>query len=180
MTGSTITDNSALGGAGGAGFAAGPGVGGGVEIGFNSTATISNSTIAHNQAIDGAGAEAAAGGLGAGGGIAVAFGTLFGILVNSSLTLIGSRVGDDLAQGGAGDTGANGGAGQGGGVFVAAGSSAEIELTIIMRNQALGEPAGPGAATARVSVAASTSNPSLWSPGHQDQSQAQHRFDQQR
>jgi hypothetical protein len=52
------------------------------------------------------------------------------------------QVRDNLAQSGAGDTGANGGDGQGGGVFVAAGSSAEIERTIILNDQALGGAGG--------------------------------------
>ena len=145
VTGCTVVDNVARGGAGGAGTAGADGVSGGIDLSGGSDVTVSNTTINQNQAIGGAGGAGANGGSGVGGGINVGTGfILFAAPDNCSLTLTNSTLFGNQAVGGAGGSGGNGGNGSGGGVSVLTGSSASIDPTFITANAALAGFAGSG------------------------------------
>ena len=114
VTGCTVVNNVAQGGAGGAGTAGADGVSGGIDLAGGSVVTVSNTTVNQNQAIGGAGGAGADGGAGVGGGINVGTGViLFGAPDNCSLTLNNSTLDGNEAIGGAGGSGGSGGNGLG-------------------------------------------------------------------
>ncbi len=135
---STISNNQALGGAGG------NGIGGGILSNGGSVA-LSSSTVMVNTAKGGAGASGDAGGDGIGGGLALENNAT--ATVNNTLFL------RNLAQGGAGGAGANGGNGIGGAIAVAIGnvfgnsdtSSLAMTAGLVTGNFAQGGRAGSGA-----------------------------------
>jgi hypothetical protein len=150
VTNCIIAGNSAIAGHGGPGTnsqlvhaQAGFAIGGGLDTSkFGSSATITGSWITGNQAVGGAGGAGNNGGNGLGGGLGIGWGSLVGLTEGSQLTVINSDVTNNLASGGAGGKRANGGNGLGGGLFVAAGTSAEIEQSSFLQNQALGGAGG--------------------------------------
>ncbi len=144
VTGCTVADNVARGGAGGSGVAGAAGVSGGVDVAVGSVVTVESTTLAYNQAIGGAGGSGAAGGEGVGGGINVGTGVILGFTDDSSLTLTDSTLVGNQAVGGAGGSGSTGGNGLGGGISVLAGSSASVDSTLIVFNAALGGAGGTG------------------------------------
>jgi len=103
-----------------------PGIGGGVALENNSTATITNTSFLGNLAQGGAGGSGANGGAGIGGAIAVAIG---GASDSSSVSLSHSSLIGNVAQGGKGGAGANGGNGSGGGAFIGAAGSASFVVS---------------------------------------------------
>ncbi len=145
VTGCTVADNVARGGAGGAGTAGADGVSGGIDMAAGSVVTVSDTNLYHNQAIGGGGGAGANGGAGVGGGINVGTGVLlFDAPDNCSLTLNNCALVNNEAIGGSGGSGSSGGNGSGGGVSVLAGSSAAIDATYVFANAALGGFSGCG------------------------------------
>jgi hypothetical protein len=141
VSGSTIADNDARGGAGGSGFESGSGIGGGLAILAASTASVTDSRLTDNSAVGGAGGAGSNGGNGLGGGIAV--GTIPSPDA-STLALRDSTLDDNQAVGGPGGKGSNGGNGLGGGIAIAAGSSATPSASRVKHNEALGGEEGAG------------------------------------
>jgi hypothetical protein len=140
ITGTSITNNKAIGGNGGSGAIGGNGMGGGYSVGTgvvfgspdSSTVTINGgSQVVNNAAIGGTGGLAGNGGNGKGGGIVVLAG---------STTVSGSTINANQAIGGASGTGGNGGNGQGGGLY----NQGIVTLTqsTITGNKAKGGAAG--------------------------------------
>ena len=74
MSSSTLSGNSATGGAGGAGTNGGNGFGGGIYNDGQSTLTVTGSTVTTNSATGGAAGSGGAVGLGEGGGLYLADG----------------------------------------------------------------------------------------------------------
>ena len=161
VTGCTVVNNVARGGAGGAGVAGADGVSGGIDLAGGSVVTVSNTTVNNNQAIGGAGGAGANGGAGVGGGINVGTGFfLFGAPDNCSLTLNNCTLNTNEAIGGAGGSGASGGDAWGGGLSVLT-SSATLTNCTVNANQANGTNAFGGgiyALTSTVDVDNSTVN----------------------
>jgi parallel beta-helix repeat protein len=141
LSSSALTANTATGGAGASGQAGGDGIGGGLALENDSTATITNTSFLGNLAQGGAGGAGANGGDGIGGGIAVAIG---GASDASSVSLSNSLLSLNVAQGGKGGSGANGGNGWGGGVFVGVAGSAALDQADVILNLALGGLPGAG------------------------------------
>jgi len=135
LSSSALTANTATGGAGASGQAGGDGIGGGLALENDATATITNTSFLGNLAEGAAGGAGAQGGDGIGGGIAVAIG---GASDTSSVSLSNSLLSLNVAQGGKGGSGANGGNGEGGGAFVGAAGSAALDQTDILLYLALG------------------------------------------
>jgi hypothetical protein len=147
VTGCTVDNNVARGGAGGTGTAGADGVSGGIDMAGGSVVTVSYTAVYQNWAIGGEGGAGANGGTGVGGGINVGTGLiLFAAPDNCSLTLNNCAVSTNDAIGGAGGSGGSGGDGYGGGVSVLAGSSAAIDATWVFANAAIGGYAGCGGA----------------------------------
>jgi len=144
VTGCTVVNNVAEGGAGAAGTAGADGVSGGIDIAVGSVVTVSNTTVNNNQASGGAGGAGAKGGAGVGGGINVGTGYfLFGGPDNSSLTLNNCTLNSNEASGGAGGSGASGGDAWGGGLSVLT-SSATLTNCTVNANKANGANAYGG------------------------------------
>ena len=156
VTGCTVVNNVARGGAGNAGVAGADGVSGGIDMAAGSVVTVSNSILIDNQAIGGAGGAGANGGAGVGGGVNVGTGAILFGADNCSLKLTDSTLIGNVAQGGAGGAGANGGDGWGGGLSALAGNSASIDATLIVANFALAGSPAREVPVAMESVAAST------------------------
>jgi hypothetical protein len=119
MSDSRLTDNQAIGGAGGdpgasgaRGGDGGRGVGGGLATAATGTAFVADSVFDSNQAMGGAAALGGNGGNGLGGAI----------FNNGALTLTDSTVVNNSAAAGAAGAGGSAGLGQGGGLYVDAGS----------------------------------------------------------
>jgi hypothetical protein len=131
LEGSTISNNSAIGGAGGngqTGGSGGYGQGGGIYVYYGGSATLSKATMIGNSAIGGAGGGGATPGL-AGDAQGGAVFEYAGTLKISGGTIVGnSAVG-----------GQNGGDGEGGGVFVSGtGANAALTGVLVALNSALG------------------------------------------
>ena len=141
LAGSTLKGNQAIGGDGAEGVAGGDGIGGGLALENNATATVSNSAFLGNVATGGAGGAGAGGGNGIGGGIAVGIG---GGSDASSVSISKGFMSLNVAQGGKGGSGANGGNGEGGGLFVGAAGSATLDQFDVYLNLALAGLAGAG------------------------------------
>ncbi len=125
VTDSRITNNTAIGGLGGAGTAMGTigadgfGFGGGIDTsGVGATTTLVGCTIASNVAQGSAGANGNSGGDGVGGGLGVGNQGLNGYSTSSQLTVIDCTVVGNQALGGTGGHGANGADGLGGGLAI--------------------------------------------------------------
>ena len=145
VTGCTVVNNTARGGAGNAGVAGADGVSGGIDLSGGSVVIVRNTTVNSNQAIGGAGGAGANGGAGVGGGINVGTGFfLFAAPDNCSLTLNNCTLNNNEAIGGAGGQGANGGDGYGGGLAILSGASATLTDSSVEQNEALGGQAGHG------------------------------------
>ena len=138
----SLFSNEAIGGAGAIGVAGGDGIGGGLALENNPTATVTSTVFLFNVAQGGAGGAGANGGAGEGGGIAVAIG---GTSDTTSVILNADMVALGVAQGGKGGSGANGGAGSGGGIFVGAAGSASLFQSGVVNNLAQGGAGGAGA-----------------------------------
>jgi hypothetical protein len=155
ITNSLFLDNSAVGGAGGSGQPGGDGFGGGLDVSYNTSTTITSATVSGtafvgNQALGGAGSNAAvsaaangSSGAGIGGAISLGTAVLFATSDTSSLVLNGCTLTGDVARGGDGQPGGNGGDAWGGGV-AAVGGSATISHDTLSDNQALGGTGGSG------------------------------------
>jgi hypothetical protein len=145
ISSSTLAGNTATGVIGAnypSGLIAGYGIGGGIALGGNATATITNTAFLGNLAQGAAGASGLIGGEARGGAIAVGrFNTGDD---GASLTMSGCLLIGNVAQGGAGGSGADGGNASGGGIFVAEDSSATVNQTVVSMNLALGGLAGAG------------------------------------
>jgi hypothetical protein len=141
VIGSTITDNKAIGGAGGAGNNGGNGYGGGISVGWGvlvgnssdgSSLTLSNSILPNNLAVGGQCGAGADGGNGYGGGLWIG--------TTSSATISNppgtqTRIENNAALGGPPGAGGSGGQGIGGGAYVAVGGMFSDDfLTIIAHN----------------------------------------------
>jgi phospholipase/lecithinase/hemolysin len=124
LSGCTLTDNVAQGGAGRAGGNGGDGWGGGLAA-VSGTATVGNSTLDHNKAVGGDGGGS--GGNGFGGGIYDGTG--------ATVAATGSTITHNRADGGEGDNGGSPGLGEGGGVSDAGAFSAD-PTTVIAHNHA--------------------------------------------
>jgi hypothetical protein len=144
VTGCTVVDNVARGGAGNAGVAGADGVSGGIDMAAGSVVTVSNTVLIDNQAIGGAGGAGANGGAGVGGGVNVGTGAILFGTDNCSLKLTDSTFIGNVASGGDGGAGSNGGDGLGGSISVLAGNSASIDATLIVANSALAGSPGSG------------------------------------
>jgi hypothetical protein len=138
LSNSTLIGNLALAGGGASGVAGGLATGGGMQIAFGSTATVTKTEFLANGAQGGTGGDGAVGGEGFGGGIAVADQSYFGFPDTSSLSLSTSVLLGNSALGGTGGSGANGGDGDGGGLFVGPGGTATVNQTKLDTNLALG------------------------------------------
>ncbi len=138
---STLTQNRAVGGAGGGVNGKGSfGVGGGIFF-YNFvggvTATVEASTITNNSALGGAGRDGIAGGDGLGGGIAIGgLGSPFS--GPGSVAISDTTIAWNLARGGDGGQRADGGDGLGGGLFNDGSSTLTLTVTTIIRNRARG------------------------------------------
>ena len=147
ISSSTLAGNTATGVVGAnypSGLIAGYGIGGGIALGGNATATVTNTAFLGNLAQGAAGASGLIGGEARGGAIAVG---LFNTGVDgleASLTMSGCLLIGNVAQGGAGGSGADGGNASGGGIFVAVDASATLDQTVVSMNLALGGLAGAG------------------------------------
>ena len=145
ISSSTVAGNTATGVLGAnypSGLIAGYGIGGGIALGDNGTATVTNTAFLGNLAQGAAGASGLIGGEARGGAIAVGqFNTGDD---GASLTMSGCLLIGNVAQGGAGGSGADGGNASGGGIFVALDSSATVDQTVVSMNLALGGLAGAG------------------------------------
>jgi CSLREA domain-containing protein len=138
----SLFSNQAIGGAGANGVAGGAGIGGGLALENNPTATVTSTVFLFNVAQGGAGSAGANGGDGEGGGIAVAIGRTSdttSVILNADMVALG------VAQGGKGGSGANGGNGYGGGIFVGAAGSASLFQSGVVNNLAQGGAGGAGA-----------------------------------
>jgi hypothetical protein len=141
VIGSIITDNKAIGGAGGAGTNGGNGYGGGISVGWGvlvgnssdgSSLTLSNSILANNLAVGGQGGAGADGGNGYGGGLWIGT-TSSATISNAPGTQ--TRIENNAALGGPRGAGGSGGQGIGGGAYVAVGGMFSDDfLTIIAHN----------------------------------------------
>jgi hypothetical protein len=152
VTDSSITNDSAIAGFGGAGgglhttTSAGFAFGGGIDVTSGSTATLVGCTIFDNVAQGSAGASGNAGGDGVAGGVGVGGVALRGPFIDTSkLYLVNSTVSRNQAIGGAGGSGATGGNGLGGGLAIAFGSSASLTASTVEKNSAVGGARGQGA-----------------------------------
>jgi hypothetical protein len=132
---STLANNEALGGAGGAGANGGDAFGGGIAtqlatsgLPVAGSVTVSDSTLSGNQAIGGAGGTGGNGGNGLGGGIFVATGT--------TLCVLDSNLTGNKATGGATGSGGSAGQGIGGGIYITAGAIAGIQNSHVVGNKA--------------------------------------------
>jgi hypothetical protein len=122
LTGLTVTDNDARGGAGYAGSNGGTGYGGGLSIGSRwiwarqdgTVATLADSTVADNRALGGDGGQGSNGGSGFGGGVFLG-GTLGGL--TPKLTITTSTITGNHANGGSAGAGGSDGLGEGGGIY---------------------------------------------------------------
>ena len=145
ISSSTVAGNTATGVVGAnypSGLVAGYGIGGGIALGGNGTATVTNTAFLGNLAQGAAGASGLIGGEARGGAIAVGrFNTGDD---GASLTMSGCLLIGNVAQGGAGGSGADGGNASGGGIFVAVDASATVDQTVVSMNLALGGLAGAG------------------------------------
>ena len=145
VSGTTLTGNQAVGGAGAADSAGSVGEGGGICLIAVSSAQVTGCTLVGNVAQGGAGGSGGVGAPGVSGGIDLAFG--------SSVTVTKSFLIGNQAIGGAGGAGANGGDGVGGGINVGSGvivgSTDDCSLTLtgstLVGNQAIGGAGGSGA-----------------------------------
>ncbi len=145
VTGCTVDNNVARGGAGGAGTAGADGVSGGIDLAGGSVVTVSNTIVSTTWPSAGQAApEPMAARAWAAASTSAPASFLFAAPDNCSLTLTNSTLFGNQAIGGAGGSGGNGGNGSGGGVSVLAGSSAAIDATWIFANAALGGAAGCG------------------------------------
>jgi hypothetical protein len=152
VTNSTITNNSAIAGFGGAGgglntaTSAGFAFGGGVDVTSGSTATFVGCDISNNVAQGSNGANGKVGGDGVAGGVGVGGAALRGPFTDTSkLFLTNTTVSHNQSIGGAGGSGATGGNGLSGGLAVAFGSSASLAASTIEKNSAVGGDGGYGA-----------------------------------
>ena len=132
ISSSTVAGNTATGVLGAnfpSGLIAGHGIGGGIALGGNGTATVTNTAFLGNRAQGAAGASGLIGGEARGGAIAVGrFNTGDD---GASLTMSGCLLIGNVAQGGAGGSGADGGNASGGGIFVAVDASATLDQTVV-------------------------------------------------
>ena len=136
LTNSTLTGNTAIGGAGDSGGAGGDGIGGGLALENNSTATITNTAFVGNLAQGGAGGAGAIGGDGIGGGIAVP-------RVSTRRPSPQQQLADRQRRPGGRAAGSQWRQRRGG-AFVGAGGSASLDQTDVLLNLALGGLAGEG------------------------------------
>jgi RNA polymerase sigma factor (TIGR02999 family) len=126
ITGTTLTDNQAVGGLGGAGAVGGDGMGGGCSDA--SSVTINGSSLDRNQAQGGAGGQGANGGNGEGGGVVV--------LCGSRAALSNSSVTQNSAIGGKAGAGGSDGSGCGGGLYIDGGAVVTATNTKMKKNTA--------------------------------------------
>jgi hypothetical protein len=137
LSDSSVVQNAATGGAGGAGGGnGGTARGGGVANDRGGIATISGTAVVNNQATGGAGADGGSGGDALGGGIFNGRVNRFTSNSQAALTLTDSSV---SANGATGGTGGAGGNGFGGGLFNAAGTpTATLRDVVLTGNAATG------------------------------------------
>ncbi|MGA2706514.1 MAG: hypothetical protein ABSH35_36330 [Isosphaeraceae bacterium] len=137
ITGCTLDHNSALGGQGATGSAAGNGVGGAMYVGgvlSSVGVTVIDCTVEHNAALGGPGGPGDGdGGDGLGGGFANV-----SPLRSATLSVSSTIVDHNKARGGDGCGGANGGDGDGGGLYNDSRSTLRLTDTTIDGNLALG------------------------------------------
>ncbi|WP_422924199.1 beta strand repeat-containing protein [Singulisphaera sp. PoT] len=164
ITGSNLSGNLALGGAGLQGGAGGTAQGGGL-LTTDSTVTLTGTLVTNNQAIGGAGGDGTsgdaggAGGNAQGGGLATAVGGLdyLGIILGvfpapSTLTVNGGALTGNLAEGGVGGQGDGSGAGgvggsaSGGAAINSANTVLTFKSSLLSGNVALGGIGAQGAA----------------------------------
>ena len=144
VTGSTLTGNQAVGGAGAAGSAGSVGEGGGISLAAIPSAVVADCTLGYNVAQGGAGGTGGVGATGVSGAIDLTFGSV--VTVSNTFLL------DNQAIGGAGGAGDQGGNGVGGGMNVGSGvitgSPDDCSLTLTdstaVGNQAVGGAGGSG------------------------------------
>lgn len=146
ITDSSVTQNTAIGGAGGTnGAAGGVADGGGISYEGTGALVIQNSTISSNSATGGAGG----GGVGGGGTGGAAQGG--GIFNPSNVTLTASTVAANTATGGAQGPGPpssahSGGFGDGGGIFSQEGQDQVVNSTVFGNDAQGGAPTAGGTA----------------------------------
>ncbi len=144
VSGSTLTGNQAVGGAGAAGSAGSVGEGGGISLIGVPSGLVSGCVVAGNVARGGAGGTGGVGATGVSGAIDLTFGSV--VTVSNTVLL------DNQAIGGAGGAGDQGGNGVGGGMNVGSGvvtgSPDDCSLTLtdstLVGNQAVGGAGGSG------------------------------------
>jgi hypothetical protein len=119
----TLTDNQAVGGAGGSGQDGGAGRGGGLVTASGATATVVHCIFTGNQALGGSGGTGGHGGNGVGGGLYTG--------VSGRVTLVGCLITDNEAVGGTAPGGAAG-HGRGGGVYIAMGGTMTADSTTLI------------------------------------------------
>ena len=144
VTGSTLTGNQAVGGAGAAGGAGSVGEGGGISLIGVPSGLLSGCLVTANVAQGGAGGTGGVGATGVSGGIDLSF---FSVVTVSNTVLL-----DNQAIGGAGGDGDAGGDGVGGGMNVGSGvvtgfsddCSLTLTNSVLLGNKAIGGAGGSG------------------------------------